>query len=1046
MLLLDGEAEKSSWAQSPTPASVWGWDTGPDESGLQLLTAAGATLLSEAAVYFTSGSTSRPKPVLHTHATLLWTARKFVLPLGATTTLAFLPNFHVIMSFQNFMMPLVRGVGVAVHGADTTEPITSTMLLSAAAALRPTIIDTVPFIMTDWAALPASDLAPLAACAFVQSGGAPLAVGVATRLREAGVNARSHYGQTEAPGIQLVSVPGARPDELSYFLPPWDCVTPELDGDGEEGELLLKGLGNSALGYLKEGDLVPGSSRKRPDPDGRHATGDVFRWVTLANGTRALKHSMRVDDTILLSTGEMFNPVPIEAAIETHALEVGLKVQRLVVLGQNRPMPFLVVELSAAETRKSGEALELLQPGIDAANAAEVEYARLRPGYTLVVSPLAQGDEELPHSAKGNVIRAQAERALAEDLDDLAAAAASSSAGNFDWVELRAKAEKAGYDDVDAYLASPDGASDVASIGVDSLGVVSVQNPAQVEAERVGDNVKTWMLATVCYVHWYVMGGFGSQVFTSSVFSYKAQLLLAMNSCIVQEWTSFSLSMCALLLCVGWTDGLKDNHKPSWWGRREMMMVLLLLLHKCLFIPLMGKTYDTTPDVPYGLTVLPAKVTVEGAVEFVLPWRTLLRWSRGPTRPPLPPPYAAFSTLSLSHHPLARRPSSLTRAPPLPSKGELENTDWYLYTLLWGKSFMIICHKILRLPPWFISALALANALVRQGITPYDVGGSTAVQQWTHLLFSDSYALNDSFGFPADVPSGSPTARYLQVWDAKITCFVSVYILAFYYMDDCAKLGRRLAAYLGQKGSWRAALALGVLAVGMNGVYAQLWVKELWQDRPMAVSQSCYYTDGCLFWSLAGKYANWALVPLYNLIEFGVCTAMSALVLGACAAAPYHSSRIGSNALGIYLLMDFWPLLCYWWLYCVVSAVGSFGVQLGGVVNFALQALLLALLLAWPYVYMYFLGPVLTAVVQAPTRTFFWLYEARSLGQLRADAAAYVTGYPRALGTWWAEYVAEARTDKRRISKAMAASRRRLCAACFNVRPKAVEKEPLLPH
>ena len=40
---------------------------------------------SEAAIYFTSGSTSRPKPVLHTHETLLWTAEKFVLPEGTTS-------------------------------------------------------------------------------------------------------------------------------------------------------------------------------------------------------------------------------------------------------------------------------------------------------------------------------------------------------------------------------------------------------------------------------------------------------------------------------------------------------------------------------------------------------------------------------------------------------------------------------------------------------------------------------------------------------------------------------------------------------------------------------------------------------------------------------------------------------------------------------------------------------------------------------------------------------------------------------------------------
>ena len=97
------------------PAAAIGWGAGGDgESGAPSLNALRAAPLgrgSEAAVYFTSGSTSRPKPVLHTHGTLLWTAAHFVLPEGATSTLSFLPNFHVIMSFQSFILPLARGVG-----------------------------------------------------------------------------------------------------------------------------------------------------------------------------------------------------------------------------------------------------------------------------------------------------------------------------------------------------------------------------------------------------------------------------------------------------------------------------------------------------------------------------------------------------------------------------------------------------------------------------------------------------------------------------------------------------------------------------------------------------------------------------------------------------------------------------------------------------------------------------------------------------------------------------------------------------------------------
>ena len=367
----------------------------------------------EAAVFYTSGSTSRPKPVLHTNQTLLWTAENFVFPTSAmATTLCFMPNFHVLMCFQNFLLPLARGVGVSIHGADATDAVTSQLLLNAASALGPTTIDTVPFIMSEWSTMEREDLAALAACAAVRSGGAPLSAAVAERLIDSGISVQSHYGQTEAPGMQLLTVPNAAPDELAIFLPPWTCVEIKVAGDNsDEGELLIKGCGGSSPGYLKAGALVAGSSRM--DKHGWHHTGDVFRRVTTRSGGIGLKHVSRVDDTVLLSTGEMFNPIPIEAAIEDYAARHDLRIARLAVLGKEHAAPFLVVEPS--EAKNPGEFLASLWPAVEAANATQVEYARIKRGHVLVLA-----DESLPHSAKGNVIRARAETMFAERLKQMA--------------------------------------------------------------------------------------------------------------------------------------------------------------------------------------------------------------------------------------------------------------------------------------------------------------------------------------------------------------------------------------------------------------------------------------------------------------------------------------------------------------------------------------------------------------------------------------------------------------------------------------------------
>eukprot|EP00633_Aureoumbra_lagunensis_P002103 CAMPEP_0197295300 /NCGR_PEP_ID=MMETSP0890-20130614/35209_1 /TAXON_ID=44058 ORGANISM="Aureoumbra lagunensis, Strain CCMP1510" /NCGR_SAMPLE_ID=MMETSP0890 /ASSEMBLY_ACC=CAM_ASM_000533 /LENGTH=358 /DNA_ID=CAMNT_0042771213 /DNA_START=424 /DNA_END=1497 /DNA_ORIENTATION=- len=354
------------------------------------------------------------------------------------------------------------------------------------------------------------ELFPLTRCAAVRSGGAPLPTAVATRLMSAGIRVQTHYGQTESPGMQLLTVTGAAPDELAVMIPPWDAqkvqIKVRLDNEQtQQGELLISGCYGSSPGYLKDGKLIAGSSRQ--DSEGWHHTGDIFRWVTTKNGSRGLRHVSRNDDLILLSTGEMFNPVPFEEKVQTEALQCGLDIVRLVVLGHDRAMPFLVVEMGTSlvvdgvNNKKSlteKEIKAVLEGIVNKINESQVEYARIRSGHILILDGRC-GETQLPHSIKGNVLRSKAESVLGQRLTELADVAAENIV---DWQQLAKQARDCGYgDDVEKYL-SERGASDLQIMGVDSLGVAALTTRRTREADRINDNVKAWTITCVVMTHW----------------------------------------------------------------------------------------------------------------------------------------------------------------------------------------------------------------------------------------------------------------------------------------------------------------------------------------------------------------------------------------------------------------------------------------------------------------------------------------------------------------------------------------------------------------
>ena len=124
-----------------------------------------------------------------------------------------------------------------------------------------------------------------------------------------------------------------------------ELLDPEDGGQvsegGAGGELALYGHRAATKGYHN----LPSGKKPKLQPEGGWATGDLFAHVRFGNTRGGVQHKCREDDLLLLSTGEMTDPVIIEQGLLTHEA-VGKSFARLCVLGNQRAAPVLLAELA----------------------------------------------------------------------------------------------------------------------------------------------------------------------------------------------------------------------------------------------------------------------------------------------------------------------------------------------------------------------------------------------------------------------------------------------------------------------------------------------------------------------------------------------------------------------------------------------------------------------------------------------------------------------------------------------------------------------------
>ena len=295
-----------------------GWTTYPDDLGTPTDTAARpvvTTLTTDPClVYFTSGTTSKPKMVVHTQASY---------PIGHLSTMHWLGirpgDVHLAISspgwgkhaWSCFFAPWIAEATVFVYDTPRFDPAGLLDQLDRAG------VDTFCAPPTAWRMLLQADLGPKPrALREVVSAGEPLNPEVIARVQDAwGLTIRDGYGQTETTAI-IANAPGApvTPGAMGRPLPgvTVTLLDPLTGAPVDEGEVCLdltERPTNLMAGYLGDPDRTADAMR-----DGFFHTGDVAS----RDADGQLTFIGRTDD-VFKSSDYKVSPFEVESALLQHA-------------------------------------------------------------------------------------------------------------------------------------------------------------------------------------------------------------------------------------------------------------------------------------------------------------------------------------------------------------------------------------------------------------------------------------------------------------------------------------------------------------------------------------------------------------------------------------------------------------------------------------------------------------------------------------------------------------------------------------------------------
>ena len=344
--------------------------------------------------FFTSGTTSQPKAVVHSQRGLVRHAVFSAERQGLTADGAVLLTlpFCGVMGFVSLMEALAVG-----HDAHTMARFDAERAATLFAEQPTAVWNCIDEMLQRVLERPAARDGQLATGALANFGADPQELLDAAR-EVLGATFVQPYGMSEVQALATLPAVDAPPDRL--HRPGGPIVTPGTEyrvcdptsgeplSDGDVGELQMRGA-TLALGYLEDG----GKLRQMTDDDGWFATGDLARVAP-----DGIDFISRFKDALRLR-GFLVSPSEIENVLVEHP-----QVEAAQVVGAGDPVRVVAFVLGAAELDE-GEVIAWL--------AERIADFKVPARVVQVTSfPVTEG----PHGAKvqRGVLREDAERLLAE--------------------------------------------------------------------------------------------------------------------------------------------------------------------------------------------------------------------------------------------------------------------------------------------------------------------------------------------------------------------------------------------------------------------------------------------------------------------------------------------------------------------------------------------------------------------------------------------------------------------------------------------------------